>query len=283
MIFDTHCHYNLDPLKADWKTHWKTAQDHGVTSAVVVGTDHESSRLACAIAEQTPGLFSSVGTHPETYHELVVDWLNSSWNSETDLDTVVAKDIEQSRQLLTNASVVAIGEVGLDYFRLPKDSKERSLTIALQQEAVSAYISLAQEFELPLIFHVRDKETSAYFDLLEILRKQLNGSEHFVLHCISGPPEYLKDALELGAYIGVAANVTYATAAAIRESVAMTPPDKVLTETDAPFLPPQAYRGKTCEPWMISQTGQYITEHFKLTPEQCYQNALAFYNLEMPQ
>ncbi len=283
MIFDTHCHYNLGPLKADWKTHWKTAQDHGVTSAVVVGTDHESSRLACAIAEQTPGLFSSVGTHPETYHELVLDWLNSAWNSETDLETVVAKDIEQSRQLLTNTSVVAIGEVGLDYFRLPKDSKERSLTIALQQEAVSAYISLAQEFKLPLIFHVRDKETSAYFDLLEILRKQLNGSEHFVLHCISGPPEYLKEALELGAYIGVAANVTYATATAIRESIAMTPPDKVLTETDAPFLPPQAFRGKTCEPWMISQTGQYLTEHFKLSPEQCYQNALAFYNLEMPQ
>jgi TatD DNase family protein len=282
MLFDTHCHYNLDPLKTAWEKHWALAQEHGVTGSVVVGTDHDSSRLACAIAEQTPGLFSSVGTHPSTYHSLVQDWLKGLGNSQEELESIVASDIQRSRELISE-SVVAIGEVGLDYFRLPKESKERSLTITLQQEAVAAYIQLAQELELPLIFHVRDSESSAYFDLLDILKLYLQPKQRFVLHCISGSKEYLLEALSLGAYIGIAGNVTYKTADLIRELVTLAPPNRILLETDAPFLPPQNFRGQTNEPWMISETAKFLHSTLGINTKLCYENALEFYDLELPQ
>lgn len=285
MLFDTHCHYNLAPLKERWTEHWKVAQEHDVAGAVVVGTNRETSILATAIAEQEPRLFCSVGTHPNEYHAVVKNWLESSWNDDEQLESIVSQDVGESRKLATTASevVVAIGEIGLDYYRLPKDSKERTLTMALQQEACSAYITLAGELELPLIIHVRDSGETAYFDLLEILKQTISQQQRFVLHCLSGPPAYLKEALRLGAFVGLAGNSTYANSSALRELVSLVPKNKILLETDAPFLPPEGFRGSLCEPWMIAQTAEYLRHTLGIELAQCYENALEFYNLELPQ
>jgi TatD DNase family protein len=281
MIFDTHCHYNLSPLKEHWKDHWALAQSHGVTGSILVGTEYESSRTACAIAESEPALFAAVGTHPENYQALVTGWLQGSWNEEREFDGVVLQDVEQARLLLSE-QVVAIGEVGLDYFRLPEEGKERSMVIALQQESFAAHLELAIEASLPAIVHVRDRTSNAYFDALEIIKARSAQDTPVILHCISGPLEYLHAALELGVYVGVAANCTYPKADLIRSLVAATPPDRLLLETDAPFLPPQAHRGTTCEPWMIAETAHFLESELSVNLEQCYQNSLAVFGIADP-
>jgi TatD DNase family protein len=281
MLFDTHCHYNLSPLKEHWKDHWRRAQNYGITGSIVVGTDYETSRSACAIAQAEPALFAAVGTHPENYHALVSQWLQGSWNEEREFDGVILQDVEQAK-LLIDEQVVAIGEVGLDYYRLPESGKERSMTIALQQESFAAHLELAIENSLPSIVHIRDHSASAYFDALDILRDRSQADSAIILHCISGPPEYLKEALELGVYVGVAANCTYPKAEHIRSLVSIVPPERLLLETDAPYLPPQEFRGKTCEPWMISQTAQFLEAELNIDLAQCYQNSLAAFGLEAP-
>ena len=106
----------------------------------------------------------------------------------------------------------------------------------------------------------------------KLLQKHKKSNLPFILHCASGSTEYIKKAVEMGGYVGIAGNVTYKNADAIREIVKATPADRLLLETDAPFLPPHPHRGKTCEPWMIELTAQYLQEHCSVSMEQVYKN-----------
>lgn len=260
MIFDTHCHYNLSPLYENWQQHWQKAQKHGVTKSIVPGTNIETSRRAVEIAKQDKNLYAAIGIHPNEYDHI----------SATDLPTTIYQNIASLSMMLDDKNVIGIGETGLDYYRLKE--AERELAIHNQQEAFKIHVQLANEFKKILIIHARDrggeknKNNQAYFDILEIIQNDYQHKKPFILHCISGPKTYIEKMLELGAYIGIGGNITYLNANDLREIIKIVPEDRLLLETDAPYLPPQKFRGQTCEPWMISETAGYLRDKLNLTP-----------------
>lgn len=261
-IFDTHCHYNLEPLYSDWQKHWQAAQEKGIQRSLNIGTDHLSNQRAVEIAAQEPHLPAAVGLHPtDVGHEVM-----------SDIDDALAR---MTDLLKGNHHIIALGETGLDYFRLESDSAEA--VIAEQKELFRKQIVLANEFQLPLILHVRDRGEQAYWDVLTELKNNYAFHKPFILHCASGPLQYIKEAVELGAYIGVAGNVTYKNADSIRNIVRVTPAERLLLETDAPFLPPVPYRGQDCEPWMISVTGSFLEEDLGIDPDRLWENAIKLF------
>lgn len=272
MIIDTHCHYNLSPLFEHWQEHWQTAQEHGVVGSIVVGTDMETNRRAVDLSREEKLFWGAVSFHPHEYSHTTV----------ADAPTVISQHAAALQQLLTgNTKLVAIGETGLDYFRLDTDKKANMIKI--QKMALAMHIELANYFELPLILHVRDDQNQeqAYWDVLALLQERYAFKRPFILHCVSGPAQYVQQAIDLGGYIGVAANVTYPKAEAIRKLVELVPTDRLCVETDAPFLPPQKYRGRLCEPWMITETAQFITDTFGVTQDQLTENARSLFKLDL--
>lgn len=264
MIFDSHCHYNLEPLYSQgggWQFHWQKAQKAGVTGAVVVGTDTQTSQKAVEIAVQDPALFAAIGIHPHEYQDRVTAFFTGEI-----LDTQKIQQEVSSLQQWHTSRVVAIGETGLDYFRLPEDPQEQEKIKQAQQAGLIAHMQLANELKLPLIIHVRDRGEAAYWTILELLKTHYQHHRPFILHCISGPTAYLQAVLEMGAFVGVAGNVTYKNAEHIRELVKLVPQNRLLLETDAPYLPPADHRGQTCEPWMISETNAFLRDQLSITP-----------------
>lgn len=276
MIFDTHCHYNMEPLFASdqlgtaaWERHWKEAQDKGVVGSMVVGADLPSSQRARDLAQLDSCLKAAIGIHPSEYQEAV----------EKSLEVDIAEQITSLAALFDPGITLAIGETGLDYFRLPETGSEKIKD--LQKEAFTAHIKLAEKLNLPLIIHARDTGEEAYWDILQILKTAYQGHKPFILHCVSGPEAYLKEALAMGAYIGVAGNVTYKNSEHIRNLVRLAPAERILLETDAPFLPPQEFRGKTCEPWMISLTGEYLRDELSVSLEKVLENTSTVFQIEL--
>ncbi|MGD9129561.1 MAG: TatD family hydrolase [Candidatus Woesebacteria bacterium] len=274
-IIDTHCHYNLEPLysgqvahfklnpdhalrKMTWQDHWRKAKKKGVVKSIVVGSDLNSSDKALEIASQDKNLYAAIGLHP---HE-------ASLERQIDLD-------QKLKKMVLNSNVIAIGETGLDYFHLQKN---RTKIIKKQEDLFIKQIELANELKLSLIIHCRDREKKAYQDLLAILKAH-TPEKSFILHCISGSLDYIKQALSMGAYLGVAANVTYKNANSIREIVKYSPNDRLLIETDAPYLAPEKFRAQVCEPWMIVETAKFLQIEFKIEPEQLYSNSIKAFSL----
>lgn len=278
-IIDTHCHYNLEPLEKEWQSHWQTAQEHQVVSSIVIGTNYETSQKAIAIAEADKNLFAAIGFHPSEYIEpSIIAFKNTRDVQRAIHDTTedMSLDIGDLEEL-SSEKIVAIGETGLDYFRLDAYNKEQKQVIKhTQHEALREHIQLARIRQLPLILHVRDQEDQAYWDVLNLLeQEEYKGA--FILHCVSGPLAYIKQAVEMGAYISIAGNITYSSAHRIREIARLTPPDRILLETDASFLPPVPHRGKPCDPWMIELTAQYVEAELGIDLEQCYENTLQLF------
>jgi TatD DNase family protein len=260
MIFDTHCHYNLSPLYENWEEHWQKAQKHGVKQALIPSSNMETSRRAIEIAREDKNLYAAIGIHPNEYDKI----------SAADLPTYIYEHAASLAMMHDNENVIAIGETGLDYYRLKDD--ERELATSNQKEAFKMHIQLANEFDKILIIHARDKggnkdkNNQAYPDILKIVKDNYQFKKPFILHCVSGPLDYIQEMIDLGAYIGVGGNVTYPNANELREIVKLVPEDKLLLETDAPYLPTQEFRGQTCEPWMISKTAQYLQTELNRTP-----------------
>jgi TatD DNase family protein len=208
-VIDTHAHLDmLDEGAVD------RARDAGVTRILTIGTTD-----AVQIADRHDDVFAVVGVHP---HEAA---------QEHDLDAL--------RELLQNAKAVAVGEIGLDYFRdyAPHDA---------QQQLFAAQLELARELSKPVVIHAR----AADDDILQALR---NHDGTVVLHCFSSP-RLLPDALERGWYVSFAGNVTYKNASDLRVAASQVAADRLLAETDAPYLAPQPVRGKTNEPAYVLHT-----------------------------
>lgn len=278
MIIDTHCHYNLNPLYGetgtDWLPHWQQAQAHDVTHSIVVGTTLSSSQIAVEICRNQPKLRATIGYHPHT----IIETLEAK---EEVTDQKMKHWIEGLEKLLENttnkALIAGIGETGLDYFRLDPTTEAGKKEIELQQALFVKEIALADKHILPLTLHVRDKTEQAYTDVLELIKTNKKSNLPFILHCASGTTDYILKAVEMGAYIGIAGNVTYKNATQIHEIIKVIPKDRILLETDAPYLPPMPHRGKICEPWMIQLTGQYLQETFGISLEQVYVNTFAVF------
>lgn len=284
-IFDTHCHYNLEPLysgqafcfkvkeedpvlKMSWQDHWKKAQEKGITKSIVVGPGIKSSQKAIEIAEAEINLYAAVGIHPERANKI-----NDIQNALKELAT-----------LAKNKKVVAIGETGLDCFYLNSENSDEILQIKQKQkELFIGQIKLANELNLPLILHVRDKAEEAYLETLRIIEQHWQFKNSLIFHCVSGPLSYIKAALNLkNSYFGFDGNLTFKKADEIREIftlVQKTDSSKVLLETDAPYLAPEPYRGQICEPWMIEAVAAYVKNKLGADLEEIYQNSLNAFNI----
>jgi TatD DNase family protein len=208
---DTHCHLFL--LDGDPSEAVETAREAGVDTLVCVGIDPESSRRSLALAETHPGVFSTAGMHP---------------HDASGFDAGAAAEIED---LLANPLVLAVGECGLDFFRLRSPRPE-------QERAFAAQVTLALAYDLPLVVHVRD----AWSEILRVLDE--GSAERVILHCFSGDAEIGLACAERGWFLSFAGNVTYPKNAHLREAAAAVPFDRVLVETDSPFLAPQRLRGR---------------------------------------
>jgi len=223
-IVDTHCHLDFKDFDADRDQVIDRARKAGVARVVNIGSSVAGSRRSVELAKQYECVYASIGVHP---HEAasVTDAVISGLES-------LAKD---------NRKVVAIGEVGLDYYRnlSPKEA---------QVKAFERFIGLANNLELPMVIHSREAES----DLLAILKgcgRRLKG----VMHCFSGDGRFLSECLALGLHVSFTCNLTFKSAARLRETAARVPAERLLLETDAPFLAPQAQRGKRNEPANCAQ------------------------------
>ncbi len=268
-FFDTHGHLNLEPLAENWQQHWQAAEKNQVTHIFVPGTNLLSSELSLELAKQQQNILGGVGIHPSETAELNLEETISKLND------LVAKN---------SAKLAGIGETGLDYFWL-EENEEKALIIAKQKKLFQAHLDLALKYQLPISIHVRDKNTpetpennNAYWDVLTMMQADA-ARLTWILHCASGPENYIKEAINQGALISFAGNITYPKAEKLRKLLALTPNDRILTETDAPYLPPQEFRGKICEPWMVSKTAATIATIKPISLEQLYHNALRTFNL----
>lgn len=276
-IIDSHCHYNLEPLfsgkpshfslednnpllQMTWKNHWEKAQEKNISGAVVVSSNIENSLSSIEIAKENQQIVAAIGIHPHHAQD----------NSIEEFESFFEKN-------LPNSEVKAIGETGLDYFRLNKNTEEFKITQQAQQKLFKLQLQIAKKYKLPVIVHVRDDSEDAYWETLEILKQEYTPELKFVLHCVSGPTRYITEALSMNAYIGFDGNITYKNAENIKSILKIVPPNKLLIETDAPYLPPQGYRGQVCEPWMIIKTAEYIEENFNIDLETIYRNTQEFF------
>lgn len=269
MIIDTHCHYNLDPIFPNWKKFQAESVKQGVVGAVIPGVDETTSKKGAALAAISPYFRFAIGIHPVTAGER---------HQQIDI-TILEELYDQVNQV---APPIAVGETGLDFFHLPTAEKSREIHISHQKLAFLAHIELANAHRLPLIIHVRDRKeamdnpNSAYWQTLSLM-EQSQPTVPYILHCVSGPFKYIAQAVRMGAYVSYAGNCTYPSAQSIRDSIPLIPGDKILIETDAPYLPPQAHRGDTCRPSFIRETAEYVAG-LGIAQTQLIENAQTLFN-----
>jgi TatD DNase family protein len=254
-LTDTHCHLDYHKFNSDRAEVIARAKDSGLSRMLIPGLHHRSSREAVAIAESYPEVFAAVGFHP------------------TDMNEFTPKTFDQVKELALHPKVVAIGEIGLDYYWV-KDSNEQ----AIQRERLKEQLALAKEVNKPVVLHMRE-ENDEWFgpcsvDLLEILRawhQGLSGSlqeNPGVLHSFNGTIETARQALSLNFYIGITGPVTYPKAEKKREVVKNLPLDRILIETDSPFLTPVPHRGKRNEPAYVLHIADKIAEIHSKSPAE---------------
>ncbi|RME87271.1 MAG: TatD family deoxyribonuclease [Anaerolineae bacterium] len=250
ILTDTHCHLDFNRFDPDRDEVLERAARAGLRRILVPGIHLDSSRAALALAESHPMLYAAVGVHPN-------DAL--TWDEGT---------AEALRRLARHERVKAIGEIGLDYYRqrAPRE---------VQQRVLREQLALAAEFGLPVVLHMREvadareEDGPCARDLMSILREWVNGlrskgdplaQRPGVLHSFSGSLETAREAIRLGFYIGVTGPVTFKNAQRRQQIVAQLPPERLLVETDAPFLAPHPYRGRRNEPsfvrWIVDKIAQ---------------------------
>ena len=232
MLVDSHCHLDFPDFAAEIDAVVGRARAAGIGRLVTISTRVKRHAQVLAIAERFPEVFCSVGTHPNHAHE------------EPDIDakalTVIAK----------HPKVVAIGEAGLDYFR--NTSPREAQASGLRQ-----HIAAARETGLPLVIHSRDCDA----DMAQILKEESGkGAFPAILHCFTGGRDLAFTAIELGHYVSFTGILTFKTSDALRAIAATLPADRIMVETDAPYLAPLPYRGKRNEPAYVAETAKVLAD-----------------------
>jgi len=230
------------------------AADANVMTIINASFDEDSSRRSAELAIQHENIYASAGIHP--HH---ADLVNK------DIIKVIG-------DLCSNKKVIAVGETGLDYFENPVPKE-------VQKSAFAMHIALAIEKRLPLILHGRDADK----DMLEILRKEGRGQVKGVFHCFSGDAAYARQVLDAGFMVSFTGVITFKNAHAIRETVKYVPLERIMIETDCPYLAPQSFRGKRNEPSYVVHIAEKIAElkqlSFEETAEKTSANAVNFFSL----
>ncbi len=240
-LTDTHCHLYFSNYEKDRDAVLARAWEAGVERILVPGIDLPSSRAAIKLAETHSQVYAAVGVHPNSA---------TTWDAGT---------LGALTELTDHPKVVAIGEIGLDYYR---DRAPRSL----QKRVFREQIELAGQVELPIIIHTRNsspKDRTCFADVVEIireLRQALSDDQPGVFHSFLESEPEAQQALELGFYVGITGPVTFKNAHELRDVVTTTPLEKMLIETDGPFLTPHPYRGKRNEPAHVYYVSERIAQ-----------------------
>lgn len=252
LIFDAHAHYDDDKFNEDREELLASMPDKGVGYIVNAGVDIETSKWSIEYSEKYDFIYSAVGVHPESADNLPEDY------------------ISQLESLAKHKKAVAIGEIGLDYYwdNVPRD---------VQKKVFIEQLNLARDMNLPVVIHDRD----AHGDTMDILRQyKPNG----LLHCFSGSVEMCKEIVKLGMSISLGGVVTFKNARQSVEVAEYIPLDRLLLETDAPYLTPVPFRGKRCDSSMIKFTAMRIAEIKGISMEELInittENACRLYNIK---
>jgi TatD DNase family protein len=240
MLIDTHTHLDDARYDADRDAMIQRARQAGVAAFVTIGCDLTTSRSAVTLADRHADIYASIGVHPHEVKHIRDDWY------------------DELRRLAQHAKVVAYGEIGLDYHynhSPPKDQRER----------FREQIQLARDLHLPVVIHTREAQE----DTISILKEEKASEVGGVFHCFSGDAWLAKDALDLGFYLSFSGILTFNNATMLREIAKQTPLDRVLIETDCPYLTPVPHRGKRNEPAFVSHVARQLAEiHPDLSLEQ---------------
>lgn len=256
--FDTHAHYNDEAFNEDREEIIKKIYEAGVTNTVVIGYDLEHSKTAVEIANKHDFIYAAVGIHPS---DIAV------------LEEEIDAQISEIEKLAQNKKVVAIGEIGLDY-HWEKDKKE------LQKYAFLEQIKLANKFDLPIAIHSRD----AIMDTIEILKGDILPNRKGILHCCQLNKDLVNAGLEAGFYISFAGPITFKSSKNAPEIIKMVPEDRILIETDSPYLSPEPHRGERNDSSKVIFVAEKIAEikgkRLEEIADITYENAKRIYGIK---
>src|SRR5665213_416560 len=240
MLVDSHCHLDFPDFSSELDAVFARAKAAGIGRIVTICTRVRKFDQVLAVAEKFPEIFCSVGTHPHYAHE------------ELDIDS------KALIALTKNSKVVAIGEAGLDYHydNSPRDA---------QAQGLRQHISAARETGLPLVIHSRDCDA----DMAKILKEESGkGAFPAVLHCFTGGRDLAFAGIELGLYVSFTGILTYKKTEDLRLIAKDLPADRILVETDSPYLAPGKFRGKRCEPAYVVETAKVLAETRGVSPDE---------------
>ena len=252
-IFDSHAHYDSDAFDADRKELLSALPEQGVCGIINCGSDMASSLKSLELADEFDYIYAACGVHPHEAEDCKQGYIS-----------VLEKFCKEKK-------CVAVGEIGLDYHYdfSPRD---------IQQRVFEEHLILAKELDLPVIIHDRE----AHEDTLNLLKKY---KPKGVVHCFSGSVEMAKEIVKLGMYIGLGGAVTFKNARKPREVAEYVPADRLLIETDCPYMTPVPFRGKRCDSSFIPYTAEVIAEVRGVTPQEILDltkaNANKLFGLEL--
>ena len=248
-LIDSHVHLNLSEFREDMEQVIENAKQNGVVNMINIGVDLKTSEESVNLAQRYDNIFATVGVHPHS-----ADELSSVQN--------------KIKTLAGQSKVVAIGEIGLDYFR----------NLSAHQDQITAFkeqLALAIDLKKPVVLHCRD----AYTEVLQILESDyiphLSGRLPGVVHSFTASSAFARKFLQMGFYIGLNNIITYPNSTALVEAVKDIPLNRIVLETDCPYLPPQQIRGKRCEPMHVNEVAKKLAEIKSLSLKEVVEQTTA--------
>ena len=253
MLFDTHTHLDDEKFDTDRDELIESFKSQGLTLLVNIGANMKTSEASVKLAEKYDFIYATVGVHPNDTGDMTED------------------DLARLKEMASHEKVVAIGEIGLDY-HYDEPAPE------IQKEWFKKQLLLAKELGLPYVVHDRD----AHADVLEIIKEI--GYTNGVMHCFSGSAEMAKEVTKMGMYVSIAGQVTFKNAPKVQAVAMSVPLDKLLIETDSPYLTPEPFRGKRNNSAYVRYTAEKIAElrgmTFEDVAKQTMENGKRFYNIK---
>lgn len=231
MLIDSHVHLDDERFDGDRDILIKSLKSNGIELVINIGADMKSSVDSIELAKRYDNIYAAIGVHPHSASEMTENTL------------------DELRDMAKEDKVIAIGEIGLDYYY---DNSPRDI----QRKWFREQLELAKELDLPVIIHSRDATKETY----DIIKEAQDGTLRGVLHCFSGSVEVAMEYIKLGFYISIGGTVTFKNSRVVREVAEAVPLDKFLVETDCPYLTPEPYRGKRNEPMFVKYAAEKIVE-----------------------
>lgn len=277
-LVDTHCHINFSEFKEDADAIAQESHKEGI-SLITVGSQRSTSERAVEWAEKYDHIYAAVGLHPTHLYEMSYGEGEESYHSRAE-----AFDYNVYKELGSHPKTVAIGEMGIDYFHLPESVPEKEVK-AKQKEVFVKGLELSRELNKPMIIHTRPSTregTDAFDDSLEVIKEV--GYTNCVMHSFAGDTAMARKCLDMGLMLSFTGVITFKNAAVLQEAAAYAPLERVMVETDAPYLAPVPHRGKQNTPLYVKHVAEKLAELKGVSVEEVSnittKNAQKFFNID---